>query len=529
MAEVPEGQDGGQVRRRRNRRRPRVVVQMTTPTTPPGGGGNGRGAGRARRRRARRQRVREELRKCRGVDTPDTGIQSSSPGVSLGADIPGLPVTNGMTTAGEAWAMKAMHPNGEEATGVTGIPDHVSVPVVTPEFRTNTVITSIGTSSTKTDDVDVMVLPFADLPAIYRRYESGTSPGPDTKWVPLWNATLTVIDKLRDQAGAQAGGTPGAKQYTYPVFQSNLDTVYGYGRVTHKGVTMHLDAPALADQGRIVAGQMALPFLAEQSEISISAWTDRSGSPGTPRFLIDAFSLDSVPLSEDCLVQASPGAAAWEARQGVYMPLRFRDPVHNFSPSGESTMLSISNSNGIKLGVQSNTNISGPEGTTGNIKAYLTGRMLLNCQTGVVLLRGISPTANVHVKVITGLESLVETCSAIAPYQRMSPALDVEAINYVTRMGQELPQALPASYNDMGGLFGLIKNVTHQIRNKFLRKIPGIGKVFDLQEEYIYKPFGLASPTPSMMPTATGYRDPLNKVYERMLQRRNGGYGGLYA
>jgi len=446
--------------------------------------------------------------------------------------VPGLPITGGMTNAGEAWALKATHPCGEEATGVLGIPDHVSVPVVTPEFRTNFIIPSIGTGATDTDDVDLIVLPFADLPVIYRRYKSGTQPENNIGWSDVWNATLTTSTSLiSDAIVSNISSTKDVVAFSLPARSSNLDTIYGYGRVTHKGLTMHLDAPALSDQGRVVAGQMALPFNAEHAPLTADGWVGNTGGSVNVNGLGDYYSLAQIPLEENCLVQASPGAVAWEARDGVYMPLRFRDPVHNFSPSGSAALLATYVSGiGQTQTIRLSDTRAGPTGTTGRSPVQVAPKMLLNCQTAVVLFRGISPTANIHSKVITGLESLVETCSAVSPYQRISPVLDVEAINWVTRMGQELPQGFPASYNDFGFLNKLINGINviaKPIRNKFLRKIPGIGKIFDWQEDNIYKPMGLAGP--QRMPTMTGWNDPLRRVYDRMVGRRAGGYGGLYA
>lgn len=451
---------------------------------------------------------------------PDAPMMASSGGgdFSVGP-LPGLPVTNGMTPGGEAWALKALHPNGEEATAVLGIPDHVSLPVVTPEFRTNFVIP--GGSTTQLDDVDVIVLPFADLPCMWRRRLSGSTQDSYWGWNLVWNSTLTTEIKLVSDAFVSNTNLSDktVKSLTIPVRTSNLASIYGYGRVTHKGVTCHLDAPALSDQGRVVAGQIALPFQAERSPITASGWNGEKTFV-TETGLADFYSLDSVPLEENCLVQASPGAAAWEARQGVYMPLRFRDPAHQFTPSGSAELLAMSVAGGGSRVITSTETIEPPTGYTGAASAKPAVRMLLNCQTGVVLFRGISSSANIHCKVVTGLESLVESCSAVSPYQRMSPPLDCEAINSVTRLGQELPQAFPASYNDMGGLFGFIKNTTSALRNKVLRKIPLVGKFWDWQEDKIYRPLGLSAP--QRMPTMTGWKDPLRRVTDRMMQRRNG-------
>jgi hypothetical protein len=432
--------------------------------------------------------------------------------------------------------MKALHPCGEEATGVTGIPDHVSIPVVTPEFRADVVITSIGTAATDTDDVDIFVLPFADLPAIWRRYKSGSVTIRSGDWNPVWNSTFDSVNKLIDADSVDAT-TGDPINVTIPEQSTNMQRTYGYGRATYKGVTVHLDAPALSDQGRLVAGQLSLPFQTVENPIRASGWNTSLTGPAAPSTFVvndlEAYSIDSIPITESCLVQSSPGSAAWEAREGCYIPLRFRDPVHNFAPSGRKSLLvcdtnDLPNSDALSAlrSVELHT-APPPVSKTGKVSLTIVPRMLLNLQTGVVLLRGISPTANVQFKTITGLEAMVETCSTVSPYQRMSPKLDCDAINMVARMSQELSQVYEAKYNDMGGMIGALIGVTKKIRGG-LSKLPLIGGIWKWQNKHIYDPLGLNAPMRSPM---TGRDvDPMRRVWDRMMRdRQGGGYHGMYA
>jgi hypothetical protein len=251
-------------------------------------------------------------------------------------------------------------------------------------------------------------------------------------------------------------------------------------------------------------------------------------NPATDKLCqVDGFSLDGIPLETTCLTQASPGASTWEAREGMYVPVRFRDPAHQFTPSGGTNVLMMSvpgNPYGQSLVTTSDS--TGPAGTTGTSKVLLSPRMLLNGMTSVILYRGISGNANVHLKIRTGMECQVDTCSTISPYQRMSPPLDRDAIDTVARLSQDLPQVFTADMNDMGGMIGAIVGVTKTIRNKIAGwGIPGISDFMKWQNKNIYEPFGLASP--QRMPTATGWHDPLRRVYDRMTKNRMG-YQGIY-
>jgi len=350
----------------------------------------------------------------------------------------------GTTRAGQMWALKALHPNGEEVTASAGIPDHTNVPVVTPEFRVNHTITSIA-GSTLNDDIDILLLPFAEIAFLWRRYPSTTTPDVSLNWNVVFNPTIPAAnDTINYEDG---DGVEHSLPYTYGDMNA-----YGRTRAMYRGVTVHLDAPALYDQGRIVAGQLAL----ENKEGSVNGCYVTAG--GTARLhAVSALNIvqlpQNLPLTEDDLFQATPGAVVWEAREGIYMPLRFRDPTHLFSSAQEETILTIYQPGGIESLLTPAT----PPKQIGLV-------MPVNFLSGLILIRGIDARANINVKHRIGLEQLVEYASVVAPFQHASPMLDPVAIDRVTQCSQASPMAFEAKYNDLGA----IKNV--------LMSILGIGK-----------------------------------------------------
>lgn len=508
----------------RNVARPRRRVVIQQAVTP---------AKRARRQRQRQRKnllFRELMQKC------GPGVGEVVPqGAATSMPEPGMPITGGLTTDGSAWVVKALHPNGEEVTAVAGIPDHVSVPVVTPEFRNNTVIVPRPDAvDADNDDLDIVVLPFGDLTAIYRRYKAGAQPGRNGDWTPVWNPTFTITNPNDTFITTASDPTGGAVSVLVPTFESNMQEVYGYGRMTYKGVTLHLDAPATRDQGRVMAGQVAVPYTVLNSEVTLSGWRSDTKASTSVTTIADTYSLDTVPLDESCLIQSSPGAATWEAREGIYMPMRFRDPVHEFSGSGGALLATVT-APGLYAALVTTTNKAPPAGYTGNTLTKLDPRMLLNGLTGVILVRGVDAKANIHLKIRTGLEAQVDTCSSISPYQRMSPVLDCEAINMVARSSQEMPQVFPSSYNDfgiLGSLFEKLIPIGKKIRGKIVdMKIPGLSGFMEWQNKNIYDPLGLNAPMRNMN-VGSGRFDPLKRVYDRMFRNRIGGgrrgYEGLY-
>lgn len=349
------------------------------------------------------------------------------------------------------WALKAVHPNGETVTSSAGIPDHTNVPVVTPEMRVN--YTIVGTLETQgNSDVDIVVLPYSHLAFMWRRRPTG-SPEPDID--KDWNYVFfPVAGEYGSEFSAQCvplDGTadPESEVVQFDYATSKLPIQYGRTRSMYTGITAHLDAPTLADQGRLVAGQLAL----EQTPTTFSEVVGRKGTKSYK--ILDPIQISSIegrlPMTESALFQATPGAVVWEAREGVYMPMRFRDPVHLFGNDLRETLAAVSYDTGTYL-------------LQDTRKFGIVPGSLLNELTGVILFRGIDNRANINVKVRRGLESLVDSATAIAPFQHQSPVLDPLAIDRVTQIAQSSPMAYPACYNDWGEILNVIKQVVGVVK-----------------------------------------------------------------
>jgi len=361
------------------------------------------------------------------------------------------------------WALKAAHPNGEEVTASAGIPDHTNVPVITPEFRSN--FTIVGEmSGIGNDDIDVIVLPVSELAFMYRRYPAGTPMKPYASWKFVFYPAVTV------QTNAFTGKDSDDKDVEYQYFTTSLND-YGRTRAMYNGITAHLDAPALSDQGRIVAGQ--LPFENRDGVYTGTYYkssTDPAGSVTRNTLPSNMVSLPSgFPFTESTLFQATPGAVVWEAREGVYMPMRFKEPVHLFEADRMETML-VAYDEGNPHGIQGTA-----EGFSDTVARNLALGVPNNLLAGIILFRGVARTANVNIKTRIGLESLVETSSIVSPFQHASPVLDRMAIDQVTRLSQASPMAYPAEYNDFSSILATIKNVLSNIVKPIAGTLSGLG------------------------------------------------------
>jgi hypothetical protein len=356
----------------------------------------------------------------------------------------------GATRSGQMWALKHLHPNGENVTSSAGIPDHTNIPVVTPEYRSNYVIGGAG--GPNNDNVDILVVGCMDLAFLYRRYPVGAPP-PGDAWIGVYYSSASGTGRAGTLQPAPSSVV------TEPVniaFISGLSSLnYPRARGMYLGVTVTFDAPALRDQGRLVAGQLPLVRnqMFDQAEVA---------TVETPTTFVECsgtfVKLGEIPLDEDELFQATPGAIVHEAREGVYMPLRFNEPVQLYTDStlvdsyNPATLLGFTREGGIGT-----VTFRGPDGAGGLVNYGTEG--LFNFLTGVILFRGIDAGANLSVKCRLGIEAQVERGTAVAPFQHASPPLDKMAIDTVTYVSQTSPMAYPSSYNDFGKILDVIKSV----------------------------------------------------------------------
>jgi hypothetical protein len=377
---------------------------------------------------------------------PNSNFEPMMPMTVHGMPIPELSAM-GSTVSGQRWALKAVHPNGEMVTSAAGIPDHTHIPVVTPEYRSNYVIEGLG--GTANDNVDIIFIGSPDLSFLWRRYQAGTT-GNDT-WNAVYYSASQALSYIRNYETAPDSAEPGGTKVQAAVVNGNSGTQYARARAMYAGITVTMDAPALKDQGRCVAAQ--LPLMKDQQFQAVEVV--QTGTPAYPLVEANSIYMGEVPLTEDDLFQTTPGAVVHEAREGVYIPLRFNEPVHNFislDPASETS----------GAPVLSHKRVNDPDSSVLTFRSSTTGRQYgcegaFNMLTGVILFRGIDATTNLSVKTRIGVEAQVDRSSSSAPFQHQSPPLDREAIDFVTRFAQEEAMAFPACFNDSNGMMDVIK------------------------------------------------------------------------
>jgi hypothetical protein len=90
-------------------------------------------------------------------------------------------------------------------------------------------------------------------------------------------------------------------------------------------------------------------------------------------------------------------------------------------------------------------------------------------------IRGLSPSAEIHIKHRVKLEFNVPGTSPWAPFTRPSPPEDEGALNLYYCLAPKLPHAYDSAFNDWGLLSGILLKCISQIGAPILRKAAGQG------------------------------------------------------
>jgi hypothetical protein len=380
----------------------------------------------------------------------------------------------GSTDDGRKWAISALHPCEDALATPSGIPDHTQVPIVSPSFRNSTNIAMPAGLSDSSWDLQLVMLPSPEIDYIWRaRANASTN----------WSAWTLV------------------RPSTFPALASGLATTLGASgyskyRFQGRGYTLHHIASATTNQGVVVAGQ--INAIAGPTTTVVSATPKAAGQIRDARY-----NPYTVPASSQELTQQDSLSVEWNAPNGIYMPLRFPDPVHNYVDAADGEVVvydagttpptqvpqsfftvSSALSNGGPPVVNQIIDIPTPAFQTpvdvpGADSIGYGASNPGNLFAGVVFFLGLSPSASVQVKSRMHLECQVDTSgTAVQPFLHSSPILDRQAMDIVATIGQVQSHAYPAKFNDFGGILGSIwdavKSVAKPILHPLIEGVSGI-------------------------------------------------------
>lgn len=332
----------------------------------------------------------------------------------------------GSSVDASAFVMKTIHPMDEViGQGSFKIPDTTTGATVSPEGRFQISIPAPGgLTNGQTWDADVWIPNSIDVPLVYRTYVSGSQPTTIDTW------TCPKVPAFPYGDFTLGNG----KINTYPKLSNLVDNHRG----VYKGVTMHLIANALNDSGVVYAGQ----------------WAD---SPAATVEAVDPLEADTVipglqysfqPVTEDALYQKQPGTVSWEARRGVYMPLKYMQPVHDLVPAATPGFIATRTPAGVPDYLKTSPGL--------NVGNFVATAGHCNFQSGMILFRGLNAGATLRLKFKEGIEATPQANSDWTPYVEASPLYDPKAMATQVQLAQRMELGFPADYNDDSNILGSI-------------------------------------------------------------------------
>lgn len=446
----------------------------------------------------------------------------------------------GETIPGGRWALAALDSCGEENAVGVGLPDAKTCSVVLPRYKgeseINFDLTMFQTPpaiETTSWSIEILSPPIPEIEYIYRIRSDQNNLWSEWRVVRLPNfGNITLASLGPYDPGVHAVNDVVINEQIAGTTMSEAG--YGRYRIVAKGLTIELNAPALANQGRVISGQLSIDQNSE--DITVIGY-----SPGASPFIGADTGVDAsmrmtrlrVPESEQQIVASCPTAYQAEAKAGAYIVHKFTGSLQGYDfndtiPARYITLASYTAADAARsleyptsaLGLI----IQNQDGTSDNVfftpDSRLPSRTPVHAGTtftpytkrtmalaqhlhpyisapsqmtmSVTFFLGLSANsgigiASLRVKSRTFLECVPSFNNpSIAPFIERSPLFDPEALELVARIGQTAQDAYPASYNGFGDLLGKILRKVVDFGKpiaKVLGFIPGVGTIANYASE----------------------------------------------
>jgi hypothetical protein len=257
---------------------------------------------------------------------------------------------------------------------------------------------------------------------------------------------------------------------------TSWSTSFEKWRLAYYGVTVYLDAPALANQGSVVACQYpCIP--------TIQSLTGPATQVGlaTPSHLVVRYQAEDTPSYET--IMQMPNSYSGQFKEGLYLPLKLDSNHAQWRTQNDlvfdGTGFAAPNANNRIVPILP-ADVGGLyPGTTGiyydpntDLFGGATHYLPAINNLGAIAFQGISGQASVRVVVRMGYECMVQPGTAYTSFIKVSPAFDPVAITSYFMISRQLKDAYPAEYNDLGKLWEIIKKAAGYIA-PFISLLPG--------------------------------------------------------
>lgn len=362
-------------------------------------------------------------------------------------------------------------------------------------------------------------------PTVVMEYEGMlrvTAPAPGD---PTWSADLSLVPNPVQPLSVyafSAGGTAtyhglrnstlGGDAVQFGDNVSKLETLASHWRITHMSLTTELDAPALANQGSVVAAQIPLNHLKLNT-----SWVNLTNLPtaGDNGALIVGQHVTVVDLTQNlpdpAVLSTKPLAYQGLAKDGTYQVLKL-DPRAPWVSTADTSVITV-NTNATVPGNAGypNSVLRGvvlPKNNLGTASAlqpwpFYSSASVLDANKcisahvnpafaastsgsqipgfpqplfGRTVYFNMSGTAALTMRVRWGVEYVPQVSSVFAPAQKAPAALDELALEFYARFAAVAPDAYPASYNSWDELSAYLRKAYSFIRPalRFASHLPGV-------------------------------------------------------
>lgn len=223
-------------------------------------------------------------------------------------------------------------------------------------------------------------------------------------------------------------------------------------RTVYKGHTLHLNAPGLANQGRIITAEIGTESSVKNVDVVRGPTEDPVNAFVASRFTV------TPPFDDQTLAMSDNGACQDIVKKGSYVMQRHWGEVVNWVDC-EDVRPIFRVANGSLTGDTFNMGIDlmkvdGFDPSMGWIVQHV---------------RGIDAAATIHIKHRVGISMNVDGQSPYSPFMSAATPKDAPALAFEKELGCKLPHTYESIFNDWGFLSGIIKNCINNIGRPVIR------------------------------------------------------------
>jgi len=383
-------------------------------------------------------------------DVPE-GLQGYTPNQLL---MPLQRMQGKVTEDGLRWAIEHMDPCGAPTTS-PGVPDLATgYRLIKPQRFTVDISPPVSYGVPEnggtlvTYDAVIFSTPFPEVPFMSAWKESDGTAWNETSlfggtWTLNANAASNVLSVWYMPENLPAGAYP-SKQF---------EAV----RKVSQGFTTELIGPAMYTGGRVISGQVTqnASFSYGGQDVVTPASNTKS-----PQIFWRAPS-----ISEEALIASDPLYGERNATLGDYNVTRVSHSS-GIAPLCPTTQVG-------EINVASNSDTE-PNGIVWNHSTH-HAMFTEGFNISMIFYNNINVTQAIRVKYRGTIEGVPKMNSVDSSLAKCVPDADPTVIRLVADITNQLPHSYPASYNDLGGLLGVIGNAFKHIGMPILSAVGGLG------------------------------------------------------